>query len=219
MIITEQKALQDIIDSLKGRQKVFLVGCGECSATCKTGGEEQVLKMKALLEEQGKVVTGYCIPSAPCVAGKVKMEFAKNTPRLREGEAILVLACGLGVQSVKDNQRLGLDVLPACNTIFGAVMDAQGNFFEKCSFCGECVLGETGAICPVTLCSKGLLNGPCGGMDKGKCEVDKDKDCAWVLIYNELQKKGRLDGLKKIKGPKDYKKTIRPHKLVIAGAA
>jgi len=215
MIITEQKPFQEIIDSLKGYTKIFLVGCGECATTCKTGGEEELLKMKAQLEAQGKTVLGLCIPGAPCVAAQIKTELAKNIKPLREAEAILVLACGLGVQSVKDNDRLGLVVLPACNTLFGAVMDAQGNFFEKCSLCGECVLDVTAGICPITLCPKGLLNGPCGGMDKGKCEVDKDKDCAWVLIYKELEKSKKLDTLKKIQKPKDFKKATKPHKLIM----
>ena len=146
----------------------------------------------------------------------LKTELAKSIKALREAEAILVLACGLGVQSVKDNDRLGLVVLPGCNTLFGAVMDAQGNFFEKCSLCGECVLDVTAGICPITLCPKGLLNGPCGGMDKGKCEVDKDKDCTWVLIYKELEKRKKLDALKKIQKPKDFKKATKPHKLIMA---
>lgn len=215
MIISEQKPLQEILESLKDYKKIFLVGCGECATTCKTGGEAELVKMKQLLEEQGKAVTGMCIPKAPCVASQIKTEMAKNLKALRESEAILVLACGLGVQSVKDNDRLGLMVLPACNTLFGAIMDAQGNFLEKCSMCGECVLDITGGICPITLCAKGLLNGPCGGMDKGKCEVDKDKDCAWVLIYKELEKKKKLAGLKNIKPPKDFKKALKPHKLIL----
>ena len=215
MIITEQKALQEIIDSLKDYKRIFLVGCGECAATCKTGGEPELGRMKALLEEAGKTVTGMCMPGAPCVASQIKTEFAKNMKALRESEAILVLACGLGVQSAKDNDRIGLAVLPALNSIFGAVMDAQGNFLEKCSLCGECVLDETGGICPITLCPKGLLNGPCGGMDKGKCEVDKDKDCAWVLIYRELEKKNKLANIKKVQPVKDYKKNTKPRKLII----
>ena len=216
MIITEQKPFQEIIDSLKGYNKIFLVGCGECAATCKTGGEAELLKMKEELQAHGKTVLGMCIPGAPCVAPQIKTELAKNIKALREAEAILVLACGLGVQSVRDNDRLGLVALPGCNTLFGAVMDAQGNFYEKCSLCGECVLDVTGGICPITLCPKGLLNGPCGGMDKGKCEVDKERDCAWVLIYKELEKRKKLDELKKVQKPKDFKKTTKPHKLIMA---
>ena len=216
MIITEKKPLEQILKALGNYTKIFLVGCGECATTCKTGSQEEMEQLKAQLKEHGKNVVGMCIPSAPCVAAKVKTELAKNMKSLREAEAILVLACGLGVQSTKDNDRLGLEVIPALNTMFGAVMDSQGNFAEKCSLCGECVLDVTGGICPVTLCAKGLLNGPCGGMNKGKCEVDKEKDCAWVLIYKELEKKKKLNALKEIIQPKDHKKSLKPRKLIMA---
>ena len=216
MIISQQKPLEELLASLKEYNKIFLVGCGECAATCKSGGEPELLKMKAELEAAGKAVLGMCMPGAPCVAAQIKTELARNMKALRDCEAVLVLACGLGVQSVKDNDRLGLEVLPANNTIFGAVMDSQGNFYEKCSMCAECVLGETAGICPVTLCPKGLLNGPCGGMNKGKCEVDSEKDCAWVLIYRELEKKNNLDKIKQIHKERDYKKSSRPHKLIMS---
>ncbi|MBM3254820.1 MAG: 5,10-methylenetetrahydrofolate reductase [Candidatus Omnitrophica bacterium] len=216
MIITEQKPIAQIIDSLKDYASVFLVGCGECATTCKSGGEKELLALKAHLEKEGKTVLGMCIPSAPCVASQVKAELAKNIKVLRQADAVLVLACGLGAQSVKDNNRLSLPVLPGCNSLFGAVIDAQGNFYEKCSFCAECVLDITGGICPITLCAKGLLNGPCGGMNQGKCEVDKDKDCAWVLIYKELEKKNKLTDLKKIHPVKDHKKALRPRKLILS---
>ncbi|MCX5714660.1 MAG: methylenetetrahydrofolate reductase C-terminal domain-containing protein [Candidatus Omnitrophica bacterium] len=215
MIITEQKPLSEILEGLKGFNKIFLVGCGECATTCKTGGQEELAKMQEGLIKAGKSVSGSCIPGAPCVSAQIKTELAKNMPALRQSDAVLVLACGLGVQSVKDNNRLELSVLPACNTLCGAVLDAQGAFMEKCSMCGECVLGLTAGICPITLCAKGLLNGPCGGMNKGKCEVDSQRDCAWVLIYQELEKKKNLAALKAIRGPKDYKKTLKPHKILL----
>jgi hypothetical protein len=191
------------------------VGCGECATTCKSGGEEEIAKIKQGLESVGKTVVGSCIPSAPCVAAKLKTELAKNMPSLRQAEAVLVLSCGLGPQSFKDNDRLNLPVFPACDTIFGAVMDAKGDFYEKCSMCAECVLDITAGTCPVTLCAKGLLNGPCGGMDKGKCEVDKEKDCAWVIIYKDLERRKQLEKLREIQGPKNFKKSSKPHKLVM----
>jgi len=216
MIITEAKPIAEIIDSLKNYNKIFLVGCGECATICKTGGKDELVKMQQELERAGKLVSGTCIPDAPCIASQIKTEFAKNMKLLRESEAILILACGLGVQSVKDNDRLGLVVMPACNTLCGGLVDAAGNLYEKCSMCGECVLGITAGICPVTLCAKNLLNGPCGGMNKGKCEVDSEKDCAWVLIYKELEKRLKLDEMKKIQPPKDHKKTLKPRKLILS---
>lgn len=215
MIISQLKPIEELLSGLKEYKKIFLVGCGECSTTCKSGGGEEVLKIKKLLEKAGKTITGFCIPSAPCVAAKLKTEVAKNLKVLRQSEAVLVLSCGLGVQSFKDNDRLNLAVFPACNTVFGAVMDAQGNFFEKCSMCAECILGQTAGICPITLCPKGLLNGPCGGMNRGKCEVDNQKDCAWVLIYKELEKNKKLNTLKEISCPRDFQKSDKPHKLIM----
>ncbi|MFA5362780.1 MAG: methylenetetrahydrofolate reductase C-terminal domain-containing protein [Candidatus Omnitrophota bacterium] len=215
MNITEQKPLQEILGSLHPYRAVFLVGCGDCSTVCKTGGSGELAFMKRFLEERGKTVTGFCVPDAPCIAAHTKTEFAKNMKQLREAEAILVLACGAGAQSVKDNDRLGLAVLPACNTLFTGVVDAAGNFMEKCSLCGECILEATGGICPVTLCAKGLMNGPCGGMDKGKCEVDRNKDCAWVLIYKQLEKRGTTGNFKQVQKPKDYKKMQKPRVLPV----
>jgi len=162
MIITEKKPISELIDSLKDYQKIFIVGCGECSTTCKTGGEEEVLEIKKELEKAGKEVLGYIIPKAPCIAPQLKQELAKSIKSLKEAEVILVLSCGLGAQSVKENNRFGQKVVPACNTLFIGVMDAQGDFLEKCSLCGECILDLTEGFCPLTLCPKGLLNGPLG---------------------------------------------------------
>lgn len=215
MIVTEKKPFQEVLNSLKGKNKIFLVGCGECSTTCHTGGEKEVLEMKQLLEAQGKKVTGWVIPNAPCIAAQTKTAFAKNMPVLKDTEAILVMSCGLGAQSVKENDRLNLEVFPALNSMFGTLMDAKGNFYEVCSNCGECVLDQTGCICPITRCSKGLLNGPCGGVIKGKCEVDRDRDCVWVLIYKELEKRGQLDKIKAISRPKDFSKAVKPHKVLV----
>jgi ferredoxin len=215
MIITQQKKFEDIIKNLKDVSRVFLVGCGECATACKSGGEAEVLELKKQLEANGKTITGYVIPESPCIASQVKMAFAQNRIALKESQAIVVLACGLGTQSVKANDRLELFVVPGCDTLFGAVVDSEGNFKEVCSACGECILDLTGGICPITCCSKGLLNGPCGGVNKGKCEVDKERDCAWVLIYKELEKKGKLESLRLPFAPKDYGKTVKPHKLVL----
>lgn len=215
MIVTEQKTLTEILGSLESYNKIFLVGCGECATTCKTGGREELAMMEKALAEHGKTILGTCIPDAPCIASQIKTGLAKNINLLRQAEAILVLSCGLGVQSVRDNNRTGSAVLPACNTICSALMDAKGDFYEKCSLCGDCVLGITAGICPLTLCAKGILNGPCGGMNKGKCEIDSEKDCAWVLIYKELEKTGKIDAFKKIQLPKDFKKTTKPHRLIL----
>ena len=217
MIITKQKEFKDIIKYLGDEKSVFLVGCGECSTTCKTGGEEEVKNIIAALEKSGKVVTGYSIPSAPCVAAKVKLELAKHRKAIESSDAILVLACGLGIQSVKENMRIQKPVHVGCDTLFMGAIDSGGSFLERCSACGDCVLELTGSICPITRCAKGLINGPCGGQNKGKCEIDNDKDCAWILIYNELKKQGKLNLLKERRPPRDHSKSSKPRQLTLGG--
>lgn len=210
MIVTKQKELSQILKYLEGETKVFIVGCGECSTACKTGGEAEVLAMKAALEKAGKTVTGWCVHEAPCIALKLRRELAKHEKEMESADSILILTCGLGIQSFKENLKSDKRVHVGCDTLFMGEMSARGEFFERCSACGDCVLEITGLICPVTRCPKGLLNGPCGGQNKGKCEVDKDMDCAWVLIYNELKKTGSVGRLKEIQPPKNYSKSTKP---------
>ena len=211
MIITQQKPFEEIKSNLKPGEKIFIIGCGECSTTCKTGGEPEVLEMKAKLEAEGFTVTGYIVPQAPCIASQVKVAFSKNRNKISKSDSILILACGLGVQSVLENIREEKDFHVGCDTIFMGIVDNSGRgFWEYCSACGECILEYTGGICPITRCSKGLLNGPCGGMDKGKCEVDKERDCAWVLIYERLKKKGKLHLIERMFPPKDYSRHTKP---------
>ena len=211
MIVTKQKKIEDILSNLKDEKNIFLIGCGECSTTCKIGGEKELIEMKEKLIASGKNVTGFVVPKAPCVASQVMSSLAKNRKSLESSDSILVMACGLGIQSVKENLRDKKEVHTGCDTLFISTLDKTGNFlFERCSACGDCVLDLTTCICPVTRCPKSLLNGPCGGSSHGKCEVDRDKDCAWILIYNELKEKGKLDNMKKIQKAKDYSNSIKP---------
>ncbi len=218
MIITQKKKLEEVLKAVGKAKNVFLVGCGECSTTCKTGGEEELLEAKKELESQGKSVTGYCIPDAPCVAPQVLINLAKNKKAVEASDAILVMACGLGAQSVKANSRFKKPVKIGCDTMFMGATDKKGDFYEFCSGCGECILSDVETICPVTRCPKGLLNGPCGGVSQGKCEVDKERDCAWALIYESLKEQGNLDYLLNMQKPKDHSKQIKPHKRLMSEA-
>ncbi len=215
MVISKQKDIKAILHAIGAGKNVFILGCGECATTCKSGGEEEVKRLKVLLEESGKSVTGYCVPQAPCIAAKTKLELAKNRKFMEAADTIIVLACGLGVQSVKENLRMERRVIPGCDTLFMGEIDQDGNFLERCSACGECILELTGTICPVTRCPKSLLNGPCGGQNKGKCEVNRDNDCVWVMIYEQLKKEGRLDALKRIIPAKDHSRSGKPRMFKI----
>ena len=118
-------------------------------------------------------------------------------------EAVLSLACGSGIQTVAQQMK-GIPVYPGSNTMFIGQVERVGHFNEMCRMCGDCVLGRTGAICPVTKCAKSLVNGPCGGAKNGKCEVNPENDCAWIMIYNKLKDLGQLDKLSETIEDKDY---------------
>jgi len=156
MIITEQKPLDEIIESLAGKKKIFLVGCGDCATSCRTGGQEQMKEMKNILDGKGKTVTGICVPDATCVAAKLKTSLAAHLSELRQSEVALIFSCGLGVGSFKDNDRLSLTVLPGCNSLAGALLDSQGNLWEKCAMCGNCILGKQLAYAPLPSAPKGF---------------------------------------------------------------
>jgi len=93
----------------------------------------------------------------------------------------------------------------------------HGVWSERCAGCGQCVVHYFGGICPIARCSKSLLNGPCGGAKDGKCEVFKERDCGWQLIYERLKAIGRLDLLEKYQPPKDFSRSATPRSIHLDG--
>lgn len=213
MIATKQKAFDSILAMLGDKKNIFLVGCGECATTCKTGGEPEMLAMKQKLEAAGKAVSGWAVPKAACVTSQIKIIMAKNREALNKTDAVLVFACGSGTQTFQETDRQKLSVYSGNDTLFIASVNAKGDFLEMCSACGDCVLDVNEGICPVTRCPKGLMNGPCGGQKEGKCEVDRNNDCAWVLIYKRKAEKKKIADLKTINKARDYKKSLKPHTI------
>ena len=214
MIITKTKDIDEITGSLAGKKTVFLFGCGSCAEQCQTGGAKEIEKMTGELVEKGFDVVGASIPAETCYRQLILKDYRK-IEGLKEADAVLVLACGAGVRTVADVAEETQVVLPALDSIFLATVERYGRFFEGCALCGECVLADTGGICPHTECPKGLLNGPCGGVADGMCEVDTDNECAWVRIYNRLKAQGRLDRMAKVVPPKDHSVSTRPREVLL----
>jgi hypothetical protein len=204
MILTEKKPLDEILKFTEKDKNIFLLACCGCPESVETGGEKALLEIKENLEKSGKTVVGYALIDFLCNKLLVSMRLIRHKNDLAKADALVVLSCGIGVQAVSN--LIDKAVYPALNTIsmggFQGLWPAQ----ERCEQCGECLLDLTGGICPITFCSKSLLNGPCGGTKDGKCEVDKEKDCGWHLIYERLKKIGKLDKLKEFKKARDYKK-------------
>lgn len=219
MIGTTPKPFEQIVEALKGYEKIAVIGCDGCAKVCMTGGTDQVTAMADRLKESGKTVVLALSPERTCYVGKTKTALDPHLDALKSADAALVLGCGGAVQitrQVTENYgmtvpvKVGLDSVGHMDTI---VMGELA--IEQCQECGECILNETGGICPVTKCAKSLLNGPCGGAENGKCEVDRNRDCAWILIYNRMAALGELDKLRRFIEPKDYSKMARPRRLNI----
>lgn len=204
MIIAERKPMDDIKKLIAGKKKVLLLGCGGCVTVCLTGGEKQVeifgsqLRMSAKSEGNGQEII------EKTVTRQCDREFLEEVKdEVGAADAVLSMACGAGVQLLADVYP-GARVLPAMNTTFMGANTAPGIWTENCRGCGECRLAETAGVCPIARCSKNLVNGACGGTNKGKCEVSDDVDCAWFLIYERLKELGRLEDLKVMRDAPDW---------------
>jgi len=213
MIISDQKSKEELLDLLADKQRLFLVGCGSCATACKSGGEEEVFRMQEWLQSQGKEITGSVIIDEACHIMRAARDLRHHRAQVEEADALLVLACGAGIQSISANSDKR--VIGGLNSLFLGNIRRFGQYEEKCSLCGECMLNETAGICPVTNCAKGLLNGPCGGMEDGKCEADRDIDCAWHLIFERLKRQKREGVFARIVPVRDRSRQRKPgrHKL------
>jgi ferredoxin len=199
--VTKQKPLEEILPSLGKAKKVFLIGCGTCATICHTGGKAEVLAMKEKLEAEGKKVTGWMVIPTACDE-LTREALAQNAEAVESADAILVMSCAFGVQTV--TMYSDKPVYPALNTLFVGKEETPGHFIEVCMQCGNCVLATTVGICPLVRCAKSLLNGPCGGSVDGKCEVSPDTPCAWQLIYDRLKALGQLDKMEEIVPVRDW---------------
>ncbi len=214
MIVGQRKPFEEIKSYLDGCEKVLVLGCGTCVAVCMAGGEKEVQllasQLRMAFREEGRDVR---VDEETIQRQCDKEYFDAIKDRVKDYDVILSLACGAGVQMAADlyEERR---VVPALNTTFIGVAEREGAWAEKCRACANCLLADTGGICPVTICPKGLVNGPCGGTNHGKCEVDKNKDCAWTLIYRRLNAQGSLDRFREIKPAKNYKVQTTPARLV-----
>jgi len=215
MIVTTLKPLDEILDFISPYKNILIVGCDGCTQPPRGIREAEALSQ--LLELGGKqrnkefafkvnTLVKQCDSYLTAIALKDMID--------DDVEAVLSLACGLGPQTIAILYP-ELPIFPAQNTVFmGSEEREAGTLEERCAACGDCVLGLTGGICPISRCAKSLLNGPCGGSQNGKCEVDPNKDCAWALIIERLEKLGRLQDLEAIQPPKDHQAVARPGKIM-----
>jgi hypothetical protein len=201
MIITSAKPIEEILSLLKDEDNIFVIGCNVCAAKLKTGGEPEVIEMCRQLEESGKHVVGWALPTAACSV-RSSESLAEKNEKIYDASCILVMGCGSGVSSVADVVEVPVygsnDTLSLGGSSGGRLLSNQ------CIMCGNCTISEFGGLCPKAQCPKGLLNGPCGGAVDGICEVNRENKCVWNLIYERLKKIKRLDLLYIVHDPQEH---------------
>ncbi len=206
MVKGKRKPIDEINLTIANYSRIFVVGCGGCVSVCLAGGQKEVLELVEDLKKSGGKtvqVNGYTV-ERQCS----RQFLAEIDDLVSYCDCLVSMACGAGVQYIAESFPK-LPVFPALNTIAIGVDREIGVYEEKCRACGECVLAYTGGICPVTKCAKGLFNGPCGGTNKGMCEIDDKIPCAWNDIYQRLNDQGRLDSIMEIQEPMQWQNQVQ----------
>lgn len=214
MIVADRKPLNEIQESIKDYKKVLVLGCGTCVAVCMAGGEKEVALLASQLRMANKLANKDMVVGEATIQRQCDQEYIEAIAnKAREHDAVLSMGCGAGVQLVADMLE-PLPVIPALNTRFLGITVAEGMWAERCRACGSCLLADYGGICPITMCAKSLVNGPCGGAKNGKCETSLERDCGWILIYNRLKKLGKLDNMRQPARLKNYGAQTYPARQV-----
>jgi ferredoxin len=204
MIVAQRKEFREITEAVSPFRKVLVVGCGTCVAVCLTGGEKEAGLLAAQLDMASQLGGREQKFGVACVERQCDREFLDELAGLApEYDALLSLACGAGIGFLAERFP-NMPVLAGVDTTFIGVNENVGVWEERCRACHSCMLTITGGVCPMALCPKGMLNGPCGGTEDGRCETDPERDCAWTLIYQRLEQTGRLDNLLALVPPRDH---------------
>lgn len=191
MLITQLKDKETIVSLTEGK-KVFIINCHGCKEV--HFPEKEAKELQDEMTADGKV-TGILTTDYICNPDNLKLRLEKHAEEIKAADAVLVLSCGVGVQTVAGSLE-DKPVYAACDTYPLPGFQGVTPLEYDCDQCGECYLNLTGGICPITACSKSLVNGQCGGSKNGKCEVDSEMECGWERIYRRLAQLGRLDVLK-----------------------
>ena len=212
--ITRPKPEEEIDRLLEGLGRVFIIGCGTCTTLTRTGGEPEVKAMRSALAGKGKMVTGDVVLPVACdnLTSEALKEYGDQ---IRLADVLLIMSCAFGAQTIaqtgeKDGRsRRGHPVRRE--------RDGRRSLRRDLHPVRHVHHWRDGRDLPVTSCHKGMVNGPCGGTNNGKCEIDTRKDCVWTLIYNRLKDLGRLDAMRKYQKPRNHRAEPMPGKWTLAG--
>ena len=183
------KGIDELKPYLAETDRIFVIACNKCFKEFESVDEPDCDEFVKLAVGEGKTVTGAAKVDFLCNKVQTEKKLADAIP---EGtENVVVISCGLGVQTVAELEDI--NVLTATDSLNYIGHHGMALTKKTCDACNQCFLNTTGGICPIVDCTKSLVNGPCGGTKNGKCEIDPNKDCAWEKVYNKLKAQGRLE--------------------------
>jgi ferredoxin len=207
MIAAERKPFEQIKLVTDQFENILVVGCNTCVAVCLTGGEKEAEQLAAELRLQRRNDGIGGSVETVTVLRQCENEFVDSIAAEVEGkDLVLSMACSIGPQLIAERHP-AVRVAPAMNTNMLAVVKKHHVWSEYCVACGDCVIFNTGGICPIARCAKQLLNGPCGGSQGGHCEISVEVPCVWQSIYDKLATFGLEGNLSSIGGPKNWSKS------------
>lgn len=206
MIVAERKPFDEIYRKIRPYPSVLVLGCGTCTTVCMSGGEKEVGVLAAQLRLAARNHGHELDVRELTITRQCDREFFDPAAaQIRSVKAVISLGCGVGAQYASELFP-GVPVFPGLNTQFFGVAEEQGVWAERCAGCGDCIIDRFAGICPVARCSKSIFNGPCGGSEKGKCEVDPEHTpCAWQMIYERMKEAGRLKELEEFIPMRDWR--------------
>ncbi|MCS7150420.1 MAG: methylenetetrahydrofolate reductase C-terminal domain-containing protein [Caldimicrobium sp.] len=205
MIIAERRPLSEILKNIEAYERIMVLGCRGCVAICSAGGDREVAILAEALrlgrEKKGKPVQVL----EETFIRQCDPEYLEPLKDIKDKvEAVVSLACGVGVNLIADLYP-DIRVYPGVDTTFYGANLSLGEWVEKCRGCGDCIIDLTAGLCPIARCAKNLLNGPCGGSQRGRCEVKAEMPCIWHEIVERLTKRGELERLLEIWTAKDWR--------------
>jgi len=216
VIVGQRKPIEEILEMTRPYERIHVVGCGTCVTISLAGGEKEVDILSSILRiaarRQGREVK----VTGETIERQCEKEWVGALKgKARDSDAIVSMACGIGVQVVAEMYP-DRPVLPALNTTMMGYPVQHAVWLENCRACGDCMVHLTGGVCPITRCAKQMMNGPCGGSQGGKCVVDPSIECAWSIIYERLKAAGRLEWMSRIQPPRrwDIAGSYGPRKTV-----
>jgi len=132
MIVADKKPIDEIIEEIKDRKNILILGCNECVTVCEAGGQKEAGILASALRmyflNQGKEAK----IDEVTLERQCDHEYLEEIrDRIDQYDAVVSLACGVGVQFMAEKYGT-TPVYPGVNTCFLGATEERGLWTERC---------------------------------------------------------------------------------------